>query len=175
MRHIIIYILSLVLLFSCNQGKDNTSSEAALIDKEDILKVKIELKTSIKDEFIISLNEIEIDEFQRMYIQAREIIPVTSNYDYITVNFFENMFSKKLEIRLGDRHPKQVEIKSISISKGVNNIFIEREQIKEFFNGNKYVSFDDRMKITTKEVDGRHLPVIYANTRLINLLKSSSL
>lgn len=171
MKYNILFICLLILLGSCSQKKSSINDAKDLtIAKSEILLVKLELKTTVKDEFRIMLNQIEIDEFQKMNIQASEVIPVTSHYESMKVDFFENMFSKKIVIGLGNKFPKRVEIKSISVSKGLNIIDIPQAQIEEYFTANKYVIFDDDMNITTKKIDGKHAPILFANSRLINLL-----
>ncbi|MFD2917028.1 hypothetical protein [Psychroserpens luteus] len=168
MKQFILLSCLIALLSSCNQKKSpiNDSIET----KKEVLSVKMDLKTSAKDEFKIMLNQIEIDEFQKINIHVSEFIPVTSNYESMTVNFFENVFSKKLVISLGNKSQKKVEIQSISISKGSNSIDIPKAQIKDYFIASKFVTFDDELNIITKKIDGKHAPFLYANNKLINLL-----
>lgn len=155
---------------SCNENKSAVNAESVSPVKKDILTVSIELKTTQEDEFRIMLNQISVDDFQKMNIHATETIPVTSNYERMTTKFFENTFSNKLVIGLGNKHPKNVDINNISISYGLNSISIPKAQLHEYFNPNTFVSFDDNMSIITKTEKGRHSPLLYANSKLINLL-----
>lgn len=172
MKKIILVFVVLTTLFACKSDKKNINNEVTteLKKQENILKVYIEFKTNKQDEFKIILNNIEVDEFQKMNIEAREIIPVTASYEKMNVTFFDNIFSNKLLVGLGNDHVKELEISEIVISRGVNIVNVNKENIEDYFSHNKYVEFKNN-KIITKKVNGKHVPLLYAKSRLINGLK----
>jgi len=172
MRKIILVFVVLTTLFACKSDKKNSNNEVATESKkqENILKVYIEFKTNKQDEFRIILNNIEVDEFQKMNIEAREIIPVTASYEKMNVTFFDNVFSKNFLIGLGNDKLKELEINKIVISRGPNIVTVNKENIQDYFSPNKYVEFKNN-KIITKKVNGKHLPLLFAKSRLINTLK----
>ena len=170
MKQIVLSVFSCIVLFSCKENKPTVNVESSDSEKKSILTVSVELKTTKEDEFKVMLNQIDVDEFQKMNIQATEVIPVTNNYEKMRVSFFENTFSNKLVIGLGNKHPKSVDIKNISLSYGTRSINISKAQLSTYFSANTYSYFDDNMTIITKIEKDQHTPALYANTKLINLL-----
>lgn len=170
MKHIVLSVFTCIVLFSCKENKPLESVKNSNTEKEKILSVSLELKTTKEDEFRVMLNQIKVDEFQKMNIQASEVIPITTSYEKMSVRFFENTFSNKLVIGLGNKQPKRVDVNNISLSYGTNIVNIPKAQLSTYFNPNKYANFDDNMSIITEAVKGNHTPALYANTKLINLL-----
>jgi len=172
MRKIILVLVVVTTLFACKNDKvkSKAQDDTELKKEDNTLKVFFEFKTNKEDEFKIILNNIEVDEFQKMNIEAREIIPVTTSFEKMNVSFFDNVFSKNFLIGLGNDKLKELEINKIVISRGPNIVTVNKENIQDYFSPNKYVEFKNN-KIITKKVNGKHVPLLFAKSRLINTLK----
>lgn len=170
MKQVLLILFIGCILFSCNENKSVANGDNTPSEQKKVLSVSIELKTTHDDEFRIMLNQIEVDEFQKMDIRAYEVIPATNNYDKMTARFFDKIISKKLVIGLGNKHLKTVDINRISMSYGTSSLVIPKVELSSYFNTNSYASFDNQMNIVTQKDNGRHLPALYANAKLINAL-----
>lgn len=157
-------ILILVSGLGCkeNQGAKKISTEEKKIEIEKELIIDLEFKTSKSDVIVISLNEIEVDDFQKKSIQITENVEATSNVDRLTAKFGVGNISRRLTIDLGSKEIKEFEIVSIQFTYGENSINIAPDDIETYFALSKFTEFDDNTnKILTKEVDGYHYPKLY--------------
>ncbi|WP_340076207.1 hypothetical protein [Leptobacterium sp. I13] len=160
------FLLAIILVSSCKRKEPKNN----IIEKpKEILEVTINLKANKKDIFRIELNNIRIDEFQKMNIQVFEEVPVSTNYETINVNFFDGMISNNLVFNLGNKEEKTIDISSIEITNGVRHIKIAPKQIPNYFRLNKFVEFDSiSNKIITKKSGNKLNPKLVAKQGLIN-------
>ncbi|WP_299114849.1 hypothetical protein [uncultured Winogradskyella sp.] len=137
MRNFILFT-AIILLFSCQKGKDSKATTNASESKE--LIIKIFFKTDVEDVFKIMTNNIEVDEFQKKNIVVRETIPITSNFESMTANFGPNNFSNNIIINLGKKL-KEVTFNSIEINYGKNKLIIDNENFNKYLRLNKFAEF----------------------------------
>ena len=167
-----VILLTFMFVFSCKNDtkNDNQVIENSVVETPKELVVKLGFKTSVKDEFRIMLNNIEIDEFQKKNILIRETVPVSSGFESVVANFGTGNISNNLSISLG-RTPKKVLFNGIEISYGEQLILITKSNFNKFFKTNKYIEFnEDNFGLRTKTLDGTSIPVIYAKESLLNHL-----
>jgi hypothetical protein len=137
------------------------------------LTVNFNFKTNKPDMFKIMLNNVEIDELQKKNIHIFEnVIPSTED-DAITAKFDADNMSNNVVIHLGNKEVKEVEIKSILISYGNNQINISSpKDLDKYFVFNKFIEKDSTSNtLKTKRVNGQHNPAFSFKRNLINLLK----
>ncbi|EMQ95966.1 hypothetical protein D778_01856 [Xanthomarina gelatinilytica] len=168
-----VILLTFMFLFSCKNDtkNDNQVIENSVVETPKELVVKLGFKTSVKDEFRIMLNNIEIDEFQKKNILIRETVPVSSGFESIVANFGNNI-SNNLIINLGNKNLKEIELNGIEVSYGEKRVLVTNENIRKHFNINKFVEFDSIKRVfKTIKVAGKHQPSFVARRSLINILK----
>lgn len=167
-------IICLVFMFSAckkeNKG-DISSSENSQFEKRELIVV-MNYKTDIEDEFIFELNHIVKDEFQKKNIRIIEKVAPTSIVDNIMANFGEDNFSNFLNINFGNSHENEIEVESIIITYGGNEIRMTSDDLGDYFRFNDYVRQDSITKnLITFTLDGKHYPWMYLKRKAINTLK----
>ncbi|MEZ4856884.1 MAG: hypothetical protein R2812_10470 [Gelidibacter sp.] len=167
------FILLLISIFGCqNQEKNNSKSknqEKELLKKEFV--VTINFKSNKSDTFDLYLYNIIKDEYQSKYIVISEKTIPTSEMENITANFGENI-SRNFRINFGNNEVKDIQIKSIEISFGPNKIFIDPEDLTQYFNFNEYIFQDsDTYVLHTQQIDGKHNPIIYLKSEYLGELQ----
>ncbi len=177
MKKIVSIIIVSIFLFSgCkNEPKTDIVVEEAIneeADKKELI-VEFAFKTNKEDEFKIMLNNIEVDDLQKMNINVVETVPPSAQPDKIIANFGERI-SNNLLINLGNSEVKSVEISAIDVRYG--EVFISSqtaEDLDKYFAFNKFIDWDPAsLTVSTKRVDGKLFPVISARRRLINALQN---
>jgi len=173
-------ILITIIALGCKNEKNETKSipETETIGLNEIEQTKefiakISYRTNKDDEFKIMLNNIVQDEFQRKNIYIIEKVVSNSVFENITANFGEvDNLPNEFHINFGVKEIKEVEIESIELTYGKNNLIINAAELKDYFNFNKYVEHDSvSNKFTTKNIDGVHYPTILLKIKGINALK----
>lgn len=168
----LLIVLLLISVSACKTDtKEQNNSQAAIEKPVNEFIVKLNYKTNHKDEFKLSLGNVKVDEFQRKNIQIIEKVSKTTSIDKIVANFGEN-FSKKFNISFGGKKVKEIEIQSIELTYGKNNLIVGPSDLEKYFRLSKYITLDSiNNTLKTQKVDGRHLPLIYLRQNAINTLK----
>ena len=177
MKKIVVILVLLSLLIACNNGtqesKKNEATKKAVEDVKKELVVKIKFKTNKQDVFRIIIYDIVIDDLQKKNIQIFEEVVPSTEVDQIIAKFDSNNISNNIAINVGNEQEKKVEIESIFVSYGQNQIDIKTPQeINKYLFFNKFIERDSTTTILqTKKVDGTHYPVVNFKRNLINFLK----
>ena len=158
-------------------GCKNTAEEPQKVEEkatpEAKLIVDFSFKTDQQDVFRIMLNNIEVDELQKKNIQFFEDVAPSSNFESFHAEFDANNMSNNVVINLGNINVKNVEIESIKVTYGDNEIIASTPvQITEYFALNKFVTLDSvSSTLSTNRVDNQHFPTISLKRKSINYLK----
>ncbi|WP_353777100.1 hypothetical protein [Winogradskyella sp. 3972H.M.0a.05] len=170
MRNTIILFLIFSLLGCKGEPKESAQKSAQENTPPEIsLKATIVFKTNTEDEFKVMMNNIEIDEFQKKSIHFTESVLPNSKYETISVDFGANNISRNININFGRKNLKQIQIQSITLSYGGNELLIEGSNLEEHFTINKYISYDkETFTLTTQKVEGRYNPAIILKQKTIN-------
>jgi hypothetical protein len=177
MKKIFLGMLFLVIIYSCNNAKnENTKAEVFAAPKEEKeLVVKISFKTSKEDIFKITLNNIVVDELQKKSIQIYETVPPSSSFENIIAKFGVNNISNSIIFNLGNKEQKEIELNNIELSYGVNTIQITTSNFNKYLRYNQFIDFnEDTFSLKTKRDKGKHNPVIFARKTLIDFLKKEA-
>ena len=174
----IILALTLILIFvgcKSDSNERNNQNEGQVENK--LIKefvVKMKFKTTKSDEFKLVLYNIIPDEYQNKYIVINERVVLTSETDNLTANFGENI-SDSFRINFGNKEEKEIEILSIEISYGSNQININPEDLTTYFKFNDFVSQDPKsFKLQTKKVGEKLNPIIYLKLQYMRELKQNN-
>jgi hypothetical protein len=120
------------------------------------------------------LNNIVVDELQKKNIHFFEDVVPTSEEDAIVAMFDANNISNNIDINLGNKEVKNVEIKSVTISYG-DMLFdlTSAEDFNKYLLFNKFIERDSTSKtLVTKRIDGKLNPTIRIKNNLMNQLKN---
>jgi len=168
----LLLVLLLVSAFACKtENKEENKSQTVVEKPVNELIVTINYKTSIDDEFKLSLNNVKVDDFQRKSIVITEKVTKTTNPDKVVANFGEN-FSKGFTINFGPKQVKEIEIQSIDFSYGANSLSIPPADLQKYFRFGKHITLDKESNtLKTQKVDGRHVPLIFLKQNAVNILK----
>jgi len=171
----LIFIVLISLNFSCkNSGEEQViSQEKREATPSKQLSINFNFKTNQPDVFKIMMNNIEVDNLQKKNIQIFEDVIPSTNDDAIKADFDANNISNNIIIHLGNETVKEVEVKSILVAYGKNQLTITSAQdLNKYFAFNKFIKRDSTTKILeTKRVDGKHNPSFRLRRNLINFLK----
>lgn len=171
-----IFLIVFLIVVSCkNETKDSlkTVNQEDVLDTEEIkeLNVVINFKTSKEDQFILSVKNIIIDEYQKKNVEVIENVFPTSTNDQIKANFGENNISNSVRFDLGKKEVKLIQIESINFTYGINSLTVQASELSDYFIINKFVDYDTiSYKLQTQEVDGKHYPAIALKRKAINNL-----
>jgi hypothetical protein len=175
MRNIII-VLILTLSFACkNEVKNDGKSDKETQTKTETLKneliVEIHFKTNKKDYFKLMLSNIVVDEFQNKHITIVEAVSPSTLIDKLIANFGEGNMSNSIEIILGDKEEKEIEIESMQFSYGSNELNISATELSKYFTFNNYITQDEvNNKLFTHSIEGKLWPVLKLNQEGIGVL-----
>lgn len=168
-------IIFLLLTLACNtESKDQATAtnKIAEVNTTKELEVVINFKTNKADEFKLLLNNIEVDEFQRKHSQVIEKVRPSSGTDEIIAKFGPDNISNNFSINFGTKEISQIEIESIRMSYGKNELVVTGSEIDKFFNINKYIDYDSANNmLNTKRVEGKYYPAINLKRKGINILR----
>lgn len=165
-------MMFVILLTSCKEKSSPKQENTISVEPKKELIIRMGFKTSVADVFKINLNNIEVDEFQKMNIQIREAIPVSTQLKSVIAKFVANNISNHIIIHLGDLYEKEVLFNGIEVLYGTNNILITNANFNKYFRLNKYVIKDSvNYSFKTHKVNGKHNPEIIARKYLIDFLR----
>jgi len=168
------FIILLITALSCNDvGKSeklNQSQSEDINDKS--LTINFNFKTNKTDVFKIMMNNIQVDELQKKNVHIFENVVPSSSQDEIIGKFDAGDISRSIHIHLGNKERKEVEIVSIHLSYGENQINIATpEDLDKYFVFNKFIEKDPTSKkLKTIKINGQHNPVFSLKLNLINFL-----
>lgn len=164
---IIFILFFFVFFFSCNNSKKTQKDKIA---EEPELIIKLGFKTNVEDEFVVMLNNIKVDEFQKKNIQVREIVPASSELESIVAKFGEGNKSSNVILSLGKK-PKTIFFNGIEFSYGEKSILITSSNFNKFLSTNKFAALEnEEFTISTKKLNGKHNPALIAKKRLLDSL-----
>lgn len=175
MKKIILVGLVILFTFSCSNEPKKESKPIEIEKVKETKKefiVKISFRTNKSDSFILMLNNIVIDEFQRKDINIKEEVSQASNFELITANFGESI-SESFRINIGNKEVKNVEIDFIKISFGEKKLEMSSRELGNYFSFNDFVSYDTiNSKFETRRIEGKHYPfLILKKEFMISLTK----
>lgn len=168
-----VLIAGSLIFMSCKNTAEEPQIEEEKAAPEAKLIVDFSFKTDQQDVFRIMLNNIEVDELQKKNIQFFEDVTPSSNFESFHAEFDANNISNNVIINLGNKSVKNVEIESIKVTYGDNEIIASTPvQITEYFALNKFVTIDSvSSTLSTNRVDNQHFPAISLRLKSINYLK----
>jgi len=158
---------------SCVSCKDTPKKEISSDPKPESkeLIIAIEFITNKQDVFLVMLDNIVVDEFQKKNIRIHEVVPPSSEPERIVAMFGANNISNKIVINLGSEL-KEIQFNSIEFTYGINSIKITKDNYNDYLWSNKFIDFDEGdFSLKTKFVDGKHNPAIFSKQALTDFLK----
>ena len=172
MKKLLLVFLGIVSVTACKTETNDKSDKSVKTKEIKRLIVDFSFKTDKIDNFRIMLNNIEIDEFQKMNIQVYEEVGPSSSYESINAIFPENHMSNNIVVNLGSKETKEVQIQKLRLSYGENTIEVTIDNIENYFSLNKFIELDKEERVLrTKKIDGAHNPILFSRKSIINLLK----
>jgi hypothetical protein len=169
-----VLLLLVVTVLACKNEQnvtDKQTVEQQVKNAKKEFSVKMSFKTDKADMFSLVLYNIEVDEYQKKWIQINEKVALTNEIKTITANFGDNI-SKNLRISFGNKEEKEVEIENIEVLYGEKAIFIIPNELNKYFKFNEFVTQDTiTNKLQTKRVRDKHNPIIYLKTKYLNELQ----
>ncbi len=172
----IIGILALVMLINVSCKNKSKSITSEIKDETLTLKhltISFNFKTNKQDIFKIMLNNIKIDELQNKNIHIFEDVTPSTGFDAIIAKFDADNISNNIIFSLGNKEVKEVEIKSILVSYGNNQVNITSpKDLNKYIRFNKFIKKDSLSNILhTQKINGKLNPTFSFKRRLINQLK----
>ena len=176
MKKVVLALMLVGTLIACKNNTKETEVKESTKQVQEIEKelvVKIRFKTNKKDIFRIMLNNVIVDDLQKKNIQVFEEVIPSTDVDQIIAKFDPDNISNNILINLGSKQVKKVDIESIFVSFGKNELNIKSAQdMSKYLVFNKFIDRDSTSTtLNTKKVDGKHNPVINFKRNVINLLK----
>ncbi len=177
MKNIILVLIVVITSFGCktdsNESKNqNQGEQISKLEKEFVVRMKF--KTNKSDNIKMVLYNIIPDEYQNKYIVINERVVLTSETDSFIANFGDNI-SDSFRINFGNKEEKEIEISSIEISYGSNQINIIPEDLTTYFKFNDFVIQDPKsFKLQTKRIGEKLDPIIYLKLQYMRELKKSN-
>ncbi|WP_375238365.1 hypothetical protein [Aurantibacter sp.] len=173
-------ILTLFIAFSCNntpkqeQQVEPTKTLNQNDEPEKEFIVKLNYKSDQADQFVFTLKNIKVDEFQTKKIIIEEKVSITTSMDEIVANFGDNI-SNSMFIDLGRKKTKNVLLESVMLSYGKYKLIIQPSDLEKYFKFNNYVSLNlETNTLTTKKIEGRSIPIIRLKQNAFKLLKKEN-
>ena len=162
MKNLLILLTVFTLVFSCKNEEKPIQNEQPIVVEEGTKQLEIEItcKTDKTDIFQVIFSQIELkNNREGAYIITDKLTSQTGSkkYDY---KMFGDFILTKLQLKFG-RVPKDFYIEKIKISYKLRDIFIDGSELNKYFVINKFINYDNvTKKITTKEINGKHVPLM---------------
>jgi hypothetical protein len=177
MKNTILFLAIALFVLGCKTETKETKEQEVtekVAEEEKEFVAKMTFTTNKDGEFQMVLYNIKEDEYQNKYIVISEKIEATSNADYMTADFQENM-SNNFRINLGNKETRNIEILTIELSYGAKKINISTEDIATYFNFNEFIKHDSiTNSFTTVKVSDRLNPIIYLKPQYLRELKGEN-
>ena len=130
----IVLLIFVTVLFCCKSEKSQETNVRTNEPKQEFT-VKLSFKTNKTDMFSFVLYNIEMDEFQKKWIQINQTVEESETISSIVANF-QNNISRNFRINLGNKEEKEIEIESIELKYGEKNIVILPNELDKYFKFN---------------------------------------
>ena len=171
-----VLVILLIINTACKNNEEKNAVEEQILVEEVMqpkqLTIQFNFKTDKADVFKIMMNNIQVDELQKKNVHIFENVVPSSSQDEIIGKFDAGDISRSIHIHLGNKERKEVEIVSIHLSYGENQINIATpEDLDKYFVFNKFIEKDPTSKkLKTIKINGQHNPVFSLKLNLINFL-----
>ncbi len=166
MKRIVLLIFGTVL-FCCKSEKSQEINVRTNKPKQEFT-VKLSFKTNKTDMFSFVLYNIEMDEFQKKWIQINQTVEESETISSIEANF-QNNISNSFRINLGNKEEKEIEIKIIEIMYGEKSIVISPNELDKYFKFNEFVIQGGASgKLITKKGQNKFNPIMYLKAKYLS-------
>jgi len=171
MKRIVLLIFAIVL-FCCKSEKSQETNVRTNKPKQEF-SVKLSFKTNKTDMFSFVLYNIEMDEFQKKWIQINQTVEESETISSIVANF-QNNISRNFRINLGNKEEKEIEIELIELKYGEKSILISPNELDRYFKFNEFVTQDTiTNKLIIKKVGQKLEPIMYIEKKYLTHIKNS--
>ena len=168
----IVLLIFVTVLFCCKSEKSQETNVRTNEPKQEFT-VKLSFKTNKTDMFSFVLYNIEMDEFQKKWIQINQTVEESETISSIVANF-QNNISRNFRINLGNKEEKEIEIESIELKYGGKNIVILPNELDKYFKFNEFVTQDTiTNKLIIKKVWQKLQPIMYIEKKYLTEIRNS--
>jgi|TARA_Y100000385_G_C13109150_1_gene651023 hypothetical protein len=168
----IVLLIFVTVLFCCKSEKSQETNVRTNEPKQEFT-VKLSFKTNKTDMFSFVLYNIEMDEFQKKWIQINQTVEESETISSIVANF-QNNISRNFRINLGNKEEKEIEIESIELKYGEKNIVILPNELDKYFKFNEFVTQDTiTNKLIIKKVGQKLQPIMYIEKKYLTEIRNS--
>ena len=168
----IVLLIFVTVLFCCKSEKSQETNVRTNEPKQEFT-VKLSFKTNKTDMFSFVLYNIEMDEFQKKWIQINQTVEESETISSIVANF-QNNISRNFRINLGNKEEKEIEIESIELKYGEKNIVILPNELDKYFKFNEFVTQDTiTNKLIIKKVGQKLQPIMYIEKIYLTEIRNS--
>ena len=170
----VFFFALMLIFFNCNKKveeiKETTPNVAQKKSTPKKLKIEMEYKSDQKDKLQMVFAQIELDNDQEgLYILNQNILASTE-MEVEEFVMFGDYIPLIAQLKLGTK-PKKMVINKIIVSYYESKVLVNGEDLDKYFVLNDFVSFDAATKtLTTKLINGKHLPHITLKRNFINRL-----
>jgi len=167
----IVLLIFVTVLFCCKSEKSQETNVRTNEPKQEFT-VKLSFKTNKTDMFSFVLYNIEMDEFQKKWIQINQTVEESETISSIVANF-QNNISRNFRINLGNKEEKEIEIESIELKYGEKNIVILPNELDKYFKFNEFVTQDTiTNKLIIKKVGQKLQPIMYIEKKYLTEIRN---
>ena len=168
----IVLLIFVTVLFCCKSEKSQETNVRTNEPKQEFT-VKVSFKTNKTDMFSFVLYNIDMDEFQKKWIQINQTVEESETISSIVANF-QNNISRNFRINLGNKEEKEIEIESIELKYGEKNIVILPNELDKYFKFNEFVTQDTiTNKLIIKKVGQKLQPIMYIEKKYLTEIRNS--
>ena len=168
----IVLLIFLTVLF-CFKSEKSQETNVRTNEPKQEFTVKLSFKTNKTDMFSFVLYNIEMDEFQKKWIQINQTVEESETISSIVANF-QNNISRNFRINLGNKEEKEIEIESIELKYGEKNIVILPNELDKYFKFNEFVTQDTiTNKLIIKKVGQKLQPIMYIEKKYLTEIRNS--
>lgn len=167
----IVLLIFLTVLF-CFKSEKSQETNVRTNEPKQEFTVKLSFKTNKTDMFSFVLYNIEMDEFQKKWIQINQTVEESETISSIVANF-QNNISRNFRINLGNKEEKEIEIESIELKYGEKNIVILPNELDKYFKFNEFVTQDTiTNKLIIKKVGQKLQPIMYIEKKYLTEIRN---
>lgn len=175
MKKLIIILLCTFFLLGCTGKAKETSKEEVKVETPivkdlELLSFEVEYKSDRDDSLQFVFAQMELDNQQEGIFILNQKISASENFTTHKYQMFEDYIVLIAQLKLGNT-PKKMVINKVAIKYSDNEVIVFGEDLDKYFAFNTYIDFDSKTKtITTKKVQGKHLPHMTLKRGFINKL-----
>tara|TARA_B100001093_G_scaffold409908_1_gene399059 strand:- start:14310 stop:14828 length:519 start_codon:yes stop_codon:yes gene_type:complete len=168
-----IILLIFVTVFFCCKSEKSQETNVFTNKLKREFTVKVSFKTNKTDMFGFVLYNIEMDEFQKKWIQINQTVEKSETISSIVANF-QNNISRNFRINLGNKEEKEIEIELIELKYGEISIVISPNELDKYFKFNEFVTQDTiSNKLIIKKVGQKLEPIMYIEKKYLTGIRNS--